>query len=80
MAKKSFIQFTDLVSKTKTKVVDVSNTSGVSLGLIRFWGAWRQYTFQPDANIVLNTDCMKEIVDKVDYLNAEIRSEWASRK
>lgn len=80
MNKKSFIQFTDLVSKTKTKVIEVSSDSGIPLGVIKFWGAWRQYTFQPASNTVLNVDCMKEIIDKVDSLNAEIRAEWAARR
>lgn len=81
MKKKSFLTFNELSPLAKTKVIGVQNKdSGVGLGLIKFWGAWRQYTFQPYENTVLNSDCMIEIIAKLDEMNKDIRAEWAARR
>lgn len=81
MSKKSFLTFNELSPLAKTKVIGVQNKdSGVGLGLIKFWGAWRQYTFQPYEDTVLNSDCMTEITAKLDEMNKSIRAEWAARR
>jgi hypothetical protein len=81
MKKRSFLTFNELSLLAKTKVIGVQNKdSGVGLGLIKFWGAWRQYTFQPYEDTVLNSDCMMEITAKLDEMNKDIRAEWAARR
>lgn len=80
MKNNSYIRFNDIKSTKKTKIIGVSNNAGVSLGLIKFWGPWRQYTFQPDIETVFNVECMKEIIEKIDSMNEEIRAEWSERR
>ncbi len=46
----------------KTSLWDIRSSKGNSLlGVVRWYGAWRQYAFMPSANIVLNPDCMDEL-------------------
>ena len=81
MKKRSFLTFNELSPLAKTKVIGVQNKdTGIGLGLIKFWGGWRQYTFQPYEDTVLNSDCMVEITNKLDEMNKEIRAEWAARR
>lgn len=81
MKKRSFLTINELSPLAKTKVIGVQNKeSGVGLGLIKFWGAWRQYTFQPYEDTVLNSDCMMEIAARLDEMNKDIRAEWAARR
>lgn len=77
---KSFIVFENLRPTGSTKIVRVCNLDGITLGVIKFWGAWRQYTFQPNPDTVLNTSCMNDIVAKLETLNNEIHEEWKARR
>lgn len=81
MSEKSFLEFNELSPLAKTKVIGVQNKDTcVGLGLIKFWGAWRQYTFQPYEKTVLNSECLQEITEKLNEMNNEIRAEWAARR
>lgn len=45
---------------------------GTLLGLIRWYGPWRQYVFAPEAGCVFSVGCMKTIERNVHVMN-EIR-------
>lgn len=46
----------------KTNVWWVENRrSGARLGEIKWYGAWRQYCFYPEANCVFNKGCLLDI-------------------
>ena len=68
-----WLEFLIVESKPKTVVVAVRNTSGQHLGEIRWYGAWRQYTFSPtqEAPLVFNNRCLEDIVNVINSLNAE---------
>ena len=54
----------------------VSKSSGNGLGLIKWYGAWRQYTFHPYEGTVWNDDCLGEVVkflDKENDIHAALR-------
>ena len=76
----SFIKFENLRPTGSTKIVRVCNSAGGSLGVIKFWGAWRQYTFQPNSDTVFNTACLNDINVKLEDMNQEIREEWKLRR
>ncbi len=58
----------------KTRVVYVNRRNSDSLlGMISWWGAWRQYTFLPCNNTVFNKGCMEDIIAVIDALMAERR-------
>ena len=57
-----------------TKVVLIRSVSSrKQLGLIQWYGAWRQYTFVPDDSTIWNTECL-------DNINFQIRKMMEERK
>lgn len=56
----------------KTVVVHVlSQRSGIILGLIKWYGPWRQYCFYPWADTIFNKGCMEDIIQYIDKLMQE---------
>lgn len=76
-----YIRFYEVVpSGRKTRIVKVFGLKNdVLLGEIKFWGAWRQYTFQPESSTVFDIKCLNEITAKLDDMNTEIRETWKRR-
>ena len=49
-------------TKPKTNVYLIQTKSGdVDLGVIKWYGPWRQYTFFPDDNTIFSKGCMSDI-------------------
>ncbi len=64
----------------KTSVWYCLNTkSNYDLGLVRWYGAWRQYTFEPSETTVFNKGCLDDISDFLDQLNKAQRGKWKSK-
>ena len=58
----------------KTLIVRVvSAQHGDTLGVIKWFGRWRQYAFFPEPGSVWNPDCLTEV-------NAQIRALMAARR
>lgn len=54
----------------KTQMWKVMSTSQqAQLGIVRWWGPWRQYTFIPDPFSIWNVDCLREVVR---FISAEM--------
>lgn len=76
-----YLDFQELVpSGRKTKIISVLSKNNVLLGDISFWPAWRKYVFNPASGTMFDDKCLKEIVNKLDEMNIEIRQEWANRR
>jgi len=43
------------------------------LGLIKWFGRWRQYTFFPAAGTVFNSTCLLDLKMHLDWVNKEWR-------
>lgn len=57
-----YLNFLLLERKPKTSVVDViSKLYGFRLGIIRWYGAWRQYAFFPEEGTIFNVECLDDI-------------------
>lgn len=56
--------------KTKQFVI-VSKKSLEILGIIKWYGAWRQYTFWPMGDTIWNIQRMKDIILFIDNLMSE---------
>lgn len=70
--KYKYISFERLQSKGKTSVWGCkSNSSGDILGLVKWYGAWRQYCFFPSPVTVFNTACLTDIQDFIKQLMDE---------
>jgi hypothetical protein len=60
----------------KTPVVFVlSKSSGVRLGVISWFGRWRQFCFFPSSETVFNVGCMNDILGEIAALMAERRAD-----
>jgi len=56
--------------KPKTEVWSCENrSSGAELGRVQWYSAWRQYSFFPRAETVLNKTCLQDIVHFVQQGN-----------
>lgn len=56
--------------KTK-RIVVTSKKNFYILGEIKWYGAWRQYTFCPRENTIWNKQCMQDIIDYINKLMDE---------
>lgn len=57
-----YLEFSLIEQKPKTKVVGVwSKRSSDRLGLIKWYGKWRQYAFFPENDTLFNVECLNDI-------------------
>jgi len=65
----------DMDSKTKTEIWYIYNKSDPEyeyiLGVIKWYGNWRQYTFQPEFDSIFNSSCLNDIQQFLIKLNVE---------
>jgi hypothetical protein len=58
--------------KKKTDVYDIVNTSNdVHVGIIKWYGGFRKYTFQPSNNTIFDAKCMREVANFLEILMNE---------
>lgn len=61
---KRYIEFAKL-ERPEQQVTDrwevLSLSSGALLGVVRWYGPWRQYCFWPEAHTIYNYTCMTEV-------------------
>lgn len=59
---KKYLEFRLLEQKPKTQVIEViSKRRGSRLGIIKWFGRWRQYAFFPESGTVFNIECLNDI-------------------
>lgn len=71
-----YIQIRALPPKPKRKTRDYAVTSksqSVVLGTITWYGAWRQYTFKPEADTIWSHDCLQCVRQFIQRLMAARR-------
>lgn len=58
-----YLRFRSLGKKPGQKTLRwrVTNHNGVGLGTVVFYGAWRKYTFEPDAGTRWSDDCAEAL-------------------
>ncbi len=68
-----WIEFIEVnVPNKKTKTFVVQNKDNFSvLGIIKWYGGFRQYSFYPEPNCVFEKTCMKDIIDFMEALMTE---------
>lgn len=53
----------------KTFRVEIwGKNNGAKLGVLRWWGAWRRYTFWPENDRVFDLKCLQDIGNEIQYL------------
>ena len=67
-----YLTFNLLEKKEKTNVYEVvSFLHGDRLGIIKWYGAWRCYTFLPNYDTIWNKGCLQDIILFIDELMEE---------
>jgi len=72
-----WIEFHELPTEPgkKTRLIwIVSRSSGETLGYIKWWSPWRQYTFYPERSTVWNDGCLKSVIEKMQEMMKEHRA------
>ena len=69
--KYKFIHFTLIGQTEKTGTWACRANSGGSLGLVKWYGPWRQYCFFSAAACVFNNGCLADIQDFIGQLTAD---------
>lgn len=62
----------------RTQVWLVSSRYGDPLGVIKWFGRWRQYAFFPEEGTIFNTDCMQTIIENIAWLMDQRRRRAAA--
>ena len=64
-----YLKFVLIERKPKTNVISVeSKLHGNGLGVIKWYGAWRQYAFFPENGTLFNTECLNDIISYIKEL------------
>lgn len=72
MSDYKWIRFDERLSTGKTKIFTCYNKEyGTELGTVKWYGPFRKYSFFPEANIVFETQCLKDISSFLDKLMLE---------
>jgi hypothetical protein len=76
--RQSYLTFEDQPrpAGAKTRVIAVHNRRhGDLLGVIHWWGAWRQYVFEPAGPSVYSADCLADIKEALQQANLRQRGQ-----
>lgn len=69
MSKWIEFQLRERPSGMKTDIYDIFTKDGTSyLGAIRWYAAWRKYTFQPANDTIFENQCLRDIIAFIDKL------------
>lgn len=69
--KYEFIHFVQIGQTPKTSIWDCCNTrSDRTLGQIRWYPQWRQYTFMVEQDSVYSVGCLRDVIEFIEQLKA----------
>lgn len=63
----------------KTSGWTVLANDGGMLGIVRWYGPWRQYTFEPSAGTVFSAGCLKDLTAFLERVNREHKAATAEK-
>lgn len=67
-----FIHFVKIEQKPKTSVWHCrNNRSGNELGIVKWYGPWRQYCYFPTTPAVYSAGCLNDIQEFIKQLEAQ---------
>ncbi len=67
-----FIEFLEVAPRPKTKVWKcISTKHRALLGIVQWYGAWRQYCFFPFESTIFNKQCLTDIAEFLSNVNTE---------
>ena len=66
-----FIHFVEIEQKPKTKVYACRISQGCAdLGIVKWFPRWRKYCFFPEQDTIYDGQCLNNIIQFLDALNA----------
>lgn len=69
---KSYIIMVEVEKKPKTSVYEVrTKNDGFVLGIIKWYGPWRQYCFFPSEETLWSRGCLQEIIDFIEKIMSD---------
>jgi len=68
-----YLRFFDITPHgRKTKIISIGPINdNMTLGLIKWHGAWRKYCFFPSYDVLYDTNCLKDVISFIDQLMSE---------
>lgn len=57
------------VPKRKTDQWEIRSTTGSMLGMVKWYGRWRQYTFSPAVMTTFNAECLTDLARFLTEVN-----------
>ena len=73
-----YLQFVEFEKKTKTRVIAVKNIHHQEvIGIIKWFGRWRQYCFFPSTETVWNINCLNDVNSVIIMLADERKKKKA---
>lgn len=66
-----FLNFTELPSTGKTRVIGVGNNQGLKLAYIKWENGWRRYVLHPMNFTIYDAACLKDITDFITEIMNE---------
>lgn len=74
----SYVYFRVAEERETTKVWEVvSRSSGDVLGIVKWYGPWRRYSFLPSDKTLFDEICLTDIIEK---LKGETERFWKQKK
>jgi len=60
----------------KTRIFYVHSKDGGFLGEIKWYGAWRKYSFFPSPRVVFEEDCLRDIAQFMEEASKKHKEKW----
>ena len=64
-----YLYFYILDQKPKTYVIGIDTKYYDKLGVLKWYGPWRQYVFKSEPDCIFNVGCMNDIIKLTDTVN-----------
>jgi len=71
------VEFFENSKSGKTKIYYVFGQNGAKLGEIKWFGAWRRYSFYPEDKTLFEKTCLLDIIKFIDEITLERKSKYA---
>ena len=79
--KSKYIYMTLIEQKLKTNVYAIGNKSGgYRIGIIKWYGPWRQYCFFPKEDTIWNKGCLEDVNEFIQGLMDERKADKPPRR
>ena len=82
-----YIYFEKVASTSKTDIYELRNERTDSvLGVVQWYGSWRQYCFFPKGETIFNKGCLSSILDfltevnKIHYAKRNLKRDISNQK